>query len=96
VPVTELATYVTVAGSVSRMLTVLAESVPTSPYLIVYVTVEPGTGFAVFTVLRMNRLAVLDAVNETLSFCVGEPGGPDGVIKALFVTVLPFTTVESI
>jgi hypothetical protein len=35
VPVTELATYVTVEGSVSRMLTVLAESVPISPYLIV-------------------------------------------------------------
>jgi hypothetical protein len=43
----------------------------------------------------MKSAAVFDATNETLSFCVGEPGGPDGVINALFVTVLPFTTVES-
>jgi hypothetical protein len=44
----------------------------------------------------MNKLAVFVAVNFAVSGCEGAPVGPDGVMWEMFVTVLPFVTVESI
>jgi hypothetical protein len=43
----------------------------------------------------MNKAAVLLVVNFAVSGCEGAPVGPDGVMCEIFVTVLPFVTVES-